>query len=453
MQFLDHSPPLSPTPDQQRDALRKGLGRAMLWASSGWLDEGMLLAACLQDQRFDTQIEACRGHWLWGLIRAAGAAHRFRVPILHALYDLPDDGVAGQLCELAFHYAESGDETFRARLYEVVGRKPIADCPWLGEEEVVRLDGEKGFLFAARLRGGQLVGREWDWDDDALVKDAEERLGEGRLAELLAGTTDEAVRRFRDGWVRQKMAEDQAAIESPHLERARSVAADLERVQSVSADELIASAGSGHLALVHFLRWGRHADEANLDRVFRHLLFTEESPALAGLIAVFMHRGYPRFDSKLIEFCHHGDPVVRFRAFRALEGLSHPAVREFAISEIEKATGHRPAVGLLVGNYRRGDEDRILESVELPELDDERHELLMDTIRVLEANPEADCSRLGIVAYASNPCQICRGDAVRLLHRRGAAPGWLTEECRYDAEDDCREFAGADASRKPSHDE
>src|SRR4051794_4191769 len=139
MKLHDHSPPTLPSPDQQRDALRKGLGRAVQWAMTRRLEDGPLLEACLQDRRFDAQVERSRGDWLWQMIRAVAAADRFRVPILHALYSLPDGRSAHQLCELAGHYAEAGDDTFRGRLYDIVARKPVADSPCLGEEEIVQL--------------------------------------------------------------------------------------------------------------------------------------------------------------------------------------------------------------------------------------------------------------------------------------------------------------------------
>src|SRR5262245_63187426 len=105
----------------------------MLWALRGRLDDEPLLEACLRDQRFDGQVEGPRGGWLWQMIEAVGAREQFRVPILHALYDLADDRSAKQLCQLARRYAEAGDETFRTLLYEIVEQKPVADSPWLGE--------------------------------------------------------------------------------------------------------------------------------------------------------------------------------------------------------------------------------------------------------------------------------------------------------------------------------
>ena len=80
MQYGDYRPPTRPSFEQQQDALQKGLGRAMQWAMTGQLGDDPLLAACLRDQRFDTQVEGSRGDWLWRMIRAIGATERFRVP-------------------------------------------------------------------------------------------------------------------------------------------------------------------------------------------------------------------------------------------------------------------------------------------------------------------------------------------------------------------------------------
>ena len=61
MKVGDYSPPSTPSLDQRHDALRKGLGRALLWAVGGRLGDEALLGACLRDQRFDGQVEGPRG--------------------------------------------------------------------------------------------------------------------------------------------------------------------------------------------------------------------------------------------------------------------------------------------------------------------------------------------------------------------------------------------------------
>src|SRR5262249_18385197 len=149
-----------------------------------------LMEACLRDQRFDMSVEDSRGNWLWQMIQAVGGTDRFRGPILREFYELSDDYSAGQLCELAKHYAGKGDRAFQTRLYEIVERKPFVDSPWLGEEEIIELDGESALLFAINVRGRGLANREWAWDDERLIEQAIERLGEGPVSQLLDNATD-----------------------------------------------------------------------------------------------------------------------------------------------------------------------------------------------------------------------------------------------------------------------
>ncbi len=122
-----------------------------------------------------------------------------------------------------------------------------------------------------------------------------------------------------------------------------------------------------------------------------------------------------------------------------MEQNAHPLVRRFPLTELRKGMQAGSVVALFINNYRQGD-GRRLEAMELPDKD-ELHHLLCDVIKVLEKNPGADCSRLGIIAYASTPCGNCRFRAARLVLDRSVAPEWLKEECRYDSGEDCRELA------------
>lgn len=426
----DYAPAAFPSRQQQRDALRKGLGRAVQWASAGRLDDGALLEACLQDQRFDRQVEDPRGEWLWEMVRATGAVTRFRVPILHALHDLSDDtATADQLCGLARQYGSTGDEAFRSRLYEIVEQKPIADSPWLGEEELVGLDGERGFLFAAVVRGRSLAGREWDWDDGTLIDIAAKSLGEGRVHDLLQESSGEAIRRFREGWLQEKQR------------KAERVSADAHRARmaAIPAEEAIRAAETGGNCS-WLPGWGMYADEVSLQTVVRHLRGAREPGVIASLLRVFRRRALPQFDSCFIDFCCHADQGVRRQAVAALRNTAHPLAREFALGELRNGIRSGSEVELFIRNYRAGDEQRILESLEMPEDASELHWLLMGVSKILEANPEANRLPLCLVSYALQPCSSCRCRDARLLIDGRVAPAWLVEECRHDADADCRQL-------------
>lgn len=429
--FCDLSPPAAPSLAQQADALRKGLGRAAQWASRGQLAETVLLEACLHDQRYDMQVAERRGIWLWQMIQAMQAVERFRTPILDALRTFPDQRSALQLCELARHFAEAGDERFRKRLYEILEQQPIADWSALGEDEVVSLDGEAGFLFAARLRGRQLFTREWEWDDTALLQNASTKFGEARINELLSAPSDEAMSRFERG--RRQHVEQRAEKEPLPTWR--------DRVRAIRPSEIISRAHSRDSGYGQFRAWGMHAEESDLTTVLQELWTTEPAPALANLLAVFANRALPQFDARLIDLCRHEDKLVRRRAYTALAMNAHPLVRSFALEHLERRVSEALVVGLITHNYEPGDEHRLLAALEMPNDEDELHALLMDAAKLLETNPTADCSQLATTVYAMTPCENCRFFALRLLNGQQAIPQWMREECRHDSAEDCRKLA------------
>jgi hypothetical protein len=428
VKFGDYAPPTWPSLDQQRDALQKGLGRALQWAFTERLDNEPLLEACLRDQRFDASVEDSRGDWLWSMVQAVRAAGRFRVPILHALYDLSDERSAKQLCELARCYAKLGDESFRTRLYAIVEQKPFPDSLWLGEEELIALDGEQALLFAASARGRSLPERQWEWDDTRLIDLAVERFGEEHVGGLLEASSDQAVMRFVERWRVDKRKPEQQQSTSAR-----------ERMAAIPVEEVVRAAEGA--AMCFSLRgWGLHVDGTDLQSVLQHLWAAREPRTTANLLRIFSARALPQFDTRLIELCRCDDGEVRQRAFRALEQNAHPLVREFALKELQKGVRDGHVVALFVKNYRQGDECQILEAIELPEDECKLHWLLMDVIKVLEKNPEADCARLGVIGYALTPCENCRFYAARLLLNVEAAPEWLREECRFDSGKDSRQL-------------
>ena len=445
MRFTDFSPPQSPTLDQQRDALKKGLGRAMQWAQSGRLDGDALLEACLRDFRYDTQIDDSRGDWLWRLIQTTGNADRLRVPILHALYQLSDERSAEQICELARYYAEEGDETFRTRLFEIVEQKPLAEKRWLGEREIIRLEGQSAFPFAARARGKQLTSRDWDCEDNMFMSAVLEMWGDQRVTELLEQSNERSIECYRLAWLEQKRIKS-----APDRGRSRA-----EQVQAVTAAEIIAAAQSDVVRYSQLRSWGNHADRTALGVVIEQLWASDDPKTIANLLKIFSNRPFPEFDDRLLALCRHADGDVRFRASDALAELAHPKIRKFALEELDRGLPDRSFVTLFKANFQPGDEKLLLDAIELPTDACDAHELLMDVIGVLESNGESDSSQLGIACYASTPCQSCRYDAAWLLAEDRVAPAWLIEECRFDVNQEIADelrFPPRRDDEKPSYD-
>jgi hypothetical protein len=390
-----------------------------------------LLDACQHDQRFDRQCEDNRGEWLWKLISVTGSQFRFRDPLLNSLRTVDDVQDAYQLCDLALHFARSGDNAFRQQLYEFVRQRQIPDSPEIGEGQLLSLGGEEAFLFIARLRGHHLATAAWEWHDGAVINAAIEDLGESRVREILTLSLEPEIRRFATGW-----SENMRTPTNPESQQS----AYRQRMQAITVGDLILAAQTE--GQKHSLRgWGMQASERDLDVVLEQIWKEHDPTIITNFLRVFSNRPLPQFDARLISLCEHSDEKVQRRALDVLSQNSHPLIRAFAIDQIQDNTLGFPVVELLIKNYQQGDEQRILDHVELPEDPCERHWMLMDLIKMFEENESADSSKLGQIAYFHNPCQICRCSAARLLFRHGNVPTWLAEECRFDAEEECSSLA------------
>jgi hypothetical protein len=159
------------------------------------------------------------------------------------------------------------------------------------------------------------------------------------------------------------------------------------------------------------------------------------------LLKVFAERAMPEFDERLIGLCQHSDDRVRLSAFNALEELEHPLIREFAVAQLRAGGFDSRLIGLFVRNYEPGDEAMIFEALRLPDDELRRHTLMLDALKVVESQPEAECSPLGLLVYGESTCSQCRSFAVELLVDDGVAPAWLIEESRFDASSYCRKLA------------
>jgi hypothetical protein len=420
LEYKNYAPSDRPTLAEQEDALCKGLGRALIWAKACLLDADLLLQACLNDRRFDRQIDEVRANWLWRIIKASGNAKAFREPLLASLSEIDEDQ-AYQRCGLAYHYAAAGDVTFREQLYELFAQQPLPDCECLAEEELIRLDGADAFLVIVKKRGQELSSRTWDWHDACPCDELEKQILLEQVRNLLETSPDEDIQRYFQAW-------EQSRVRCQNNELSYR-----EQVKLLRPEDIISAAESTEPKYIGFRTWGRTAAVEDLNYVFQRFLQTENLAALAQYLMVFSDRAYPRLEPKVFQLCESLDDKVRIRAFGALSQCQAPAVRKYAESFLQSGIERGGMAELFERNFLPGDEQRLLEALNLPDSEDELHWLLMSLADVLEENAIADATDLGIICYALQPCATCRGRIAKLLIERQAAPAWLIN----DYQDDC----------------
>ena len=351
---------------------------------------------------------------------------QFRDPILKALQAPENDQNAGQHCEIAYHFARHGDVMLRRQLHDFVSQRHFPTSLWIGEEELLALEGDAALRLIASARGQRREPHEWDWDDDQVVECAVKNMGEARVREVLAELSDPGIVRFAAAWkqnVRQSVEKS-----SPRPTRAGAAPLDLDDLFSP-----LNLKDNGYW----LLGWGMRAEASALPPILERLWQERDAEVIAKVLRTFSNRELPEFDPRLIELANHDHPEVRRRAFQALGCNAHPLVRQLALEELRFKRSDSLAVGLLIENFEPGDEQRLLDHVDLPADPGDRHHLLMDLLKLLETNEFADGSQLGLIVYFHTPCQSCRYWMARLLYRRKIAPNWLIDECRSDANEDC----------------
>ena len=197
-----------------------------------------------------------------------------------ALDNISVSNAVPQLCQLAAHFAKEGDDRFRGRLRIIVGEKPVEDMPGLGEEELMRLDGEEGFLLALRRHAADLKTREWEWFDAVLIDDARNILGEQQVSDLLSAVsaTEPSINHF----VELLSEKSKSTYDS---EEGR--AAYRRELASLTVDDVVAAAESPERRRCNFRGWGRQATSTDLEVVLERMLNCVSEESLQSYLQVF----------------------------------------------------------------------------------------------------------------------------------------------------------------------
>jgi hypothetical protein len=426
-----------------KSALFKGLGRALqaTHRHGRLIDEDAVVDSCLHNRAFDPQVDGSRANWIFEILQAADAVPRFHDIVVSALKRADSNSYAydlDQLCDLALLYALQGSREARASLYGLFHARPDSTAPWLAEDQIISLDGLRGFLHMAKERGKECRLGNAEWDSDNLVSVAEDQLGVDQVGTALndAANADPDLKAFWDGLqTYRRSIENSRSKGSSRIEKIRAIP-----VQQVL--DRIRDSDLPHWGGTMFRHWGRYASEEDLEQI-PDLMFAErDAGRLSGYLKIFARRPMPNFDERLIELARHGDEDVRYHALEALGENAHPAVRALALARLDEGDCDGGTIGLLKKNYRSGDHRRIERVLEPAEEAWENHHLAWQLIDVFTSNRDKNCLSSMRFAYEETPCSACRKKIVALLIDLDILPDAIRDECEFDSNPEIRGLVG-----------
>lgn len=426
--------------------------------------EEALLHACAWCPVFDPQCEESRAGWIVDMVSRAALGER----AVEAIEEARDRGAPAAAfwdldhrCSVQKELAERAVPGARDLLHSMLARQPdTADI--VGAEQIVELDGADGLMTVARRLG------QWLAQDSSFLVDGEpihvfdERHGQGAGLAVLARARaqDPDVARFLSR-LEDATREDEGRLKVPHRLAPDARQRYVERVQSITAADVIALVRADPEDRCFWLNgWGRWADADARDLVFAALLEEVEPRRIARFLRVFSLCGPPRFDERLLGWVDVQEGDVSTRAVRVLAHVSDPRVRELAIRLLARTDTARGGVQLLRGSFLPGDHRLIEAALEErsgvpPERVDETelHWLLMDVVELFEAHPSREAAPSVRFVYEHTPCANCRLKALEILASTESLTPWIVDEARLDASDEIRELMEDDdvASSRPAH--
>ncbi len=389
--------------------------------------------ACLHNMALFRQFEGSRAAYMLDVIEQTGEKAAYRDRILATLANLPpdvEDYDAEQLFDFARLFALQGDQQARQVMYAAF-LKPVSKDVCTGAPQIIELDGLQGFLFvAARL--GQFALDDPDfWDGDFLLRETEEKVG----AEAVAAAVKQA--QVADPRIAAYMhiVLERRSYRERHWQEQKP---DPAKLSYEEIEETIYSRRSG----LQFLEiWGQHASERDLLKIAGKLQTEQDPNIVRRLLAVFRKGRFPLDYGLLFGLSQHPDYLVAGPAISALENISHPSVREFALDMIAQSIWTGWMTGLLNKNYQDGDWQLITEITQRNLDREEYHSLGFSVRDIFSAHPTPDSVAALLNLYEKGPCANCRVSVIKCLHQLQAIPPWMIEECRRDSNFYLREYA------------
>lgn len=197
---------------------------------------------------------------------------------------------------------------------------------------------------------------------------------------------------------------------------------------------------------IRLARWlSQNADRETIERYA--ISYREEmQPQLrAQALTVFFMCPYPDDPQPIIEDTYAACGELQNAAWRALENIRHPAVRQFALDNVKQGVRTCENFALLVMNYVPEDGgllEELLRELIAGKNWDGVHGAGMDVYRAFFKDSGIPHPKhLLPLLYAYNPCSFCRESALEYMSRYRMLTQEILRECLFDSNYDIRKIA------------
>ena len=429
----------APTREEFEQAVRRGLGRAVLWLSrdASLADREFILYACTHSLAYDRQTENNRALYMFDVIQATRDAESYTRAVESALTEfgesekeMDDEPSVRQMFDLLGLLAKSGDASARRSVYSFF-EEFIEDSDWSRAQVLVDIDGLEGYLHVLRQWVQHPRGEDDHWYEASVLEDVEERFGAENVQAFLekAASAEPAI-----GVYISEVREKQVAWHQQRASRPPRPLPDMRELRGLITDP------DKHFNRPMGERAGANLSEADAKQIARDLSAETDPQRLERYLSLFRRRPFPLDPAPLLVLAEEADAKVATAARKALCVIQYPSVRALALEGVDDDPHPWELVEMLTLNFQAGDEKVIERTLQKPWNDEEMHWLGLAVRKVFEENQTPAAFDALLLFYELGFCTMCREGAVELLAEIGPLPDYILDECRYDAYDSTREL-------------
>lgn len=410
---------------QFHNALLQGKGSCILAVRSDlekYREE--VLWACRELTSFDTQCEGTRSWFAYTMVESYHDREPFLRAAADALLALPCDGDwhrYGFLCALLARFMSDGDQTawhvLRGKylqLYHSMHTEgPPEEPVWHVRDNINQIIEELAFCRDAFLDIARDIGRlflETDWFD-------------GWDFDWL----------WHSKGKRYRKSLDRAAKNDHYLAAYIRVHEEMEHEWETQRS----SRPRNRLSR-------RNEAPEEIRKAMERYLAAAAPQDRAAALDAFWVCPYPGDPAPLIADADSPCEELRDTAWRVLESVRHPAVREFALSRMD---AEEDAFAVFITNYEPRDEALLMDHLRASVVDFDCttwwHRDQLDVLRI----PKPPKAALQFI-YDTTYCSCCREHALRMMGKRRMLTRELLEECLYDSNANIRSYARRTVNRR-----
>lgn len=428
------------TQKQFKEALLRGQGRCIQAVRSDPAKYySVVLWACSHTVAFDAQCEGTKAWFVYQLISCYQDKKPFLDAAITSLQKTKPDGgwKILYLAELLNYFAIDGEQTAEDALWDKYDALYCALLRKKKSPEGVFPERDDFAMICQVLADSK----------EAMVKIAEDI---GRLF---------LSKEFYDGgnfdWLFDSKAKRYMGMLKKTAQNSVNIAAYLQRHEAYE-EELVQrrehrreNPERNYSGIARSLWLKKKADSETVLKYANVYLAQHEPAERAEALKAFSRCPFPMDPSPIIEDAKSDFEPLRNAAWWALENIRHPAVRAFAMEQIDCDLEN--ALPVLITNYKTQDEAWLTERVKSIPVDFECttawHGIHGDILAMEDHKLKAPPALLRHI-YETTYCSCCREYTLRQMGKRRLLDQAILEECLLDSNDDICTYAARCLKRR-----